>query len=108
MSAVAEQADLLSSIRRASPESRRVVMQTLIETFLEDTKYLPQPIHNAKGELVGLFVPQYQSKATELPQFTPAEWEEMNRRFDTPEDSVSPEEFLKLLESEDARQRQAQ
>jgi len=108
MSAVAEETDLISIIQQASPQSRRVALESLIGGYMEDTKFLPHPIRDASGEVVGLFVPQYQNKSPVLPKFTKAEWDEINRRYDTPEDSVTPEEFIKLLGQEDARLRSQQ
>ena len=108
MNAVLEETDLLSLIRKASPESRRVVLRTLIGEFMEETKYLPQPVLNSAGETVGLFVPQFRHKPSAPPQITVAEEAELHRRLKTPDNSVSAEEFIKLLELEDDRVSQRQ
>jgi len=110
MSVVAEQTDtdLSSLIRKASPQARRAAMHTLIAEFLEETKYLPQPILTATGELVGLFVPHYRHKPTAPPKLTPAQEAEIDRRLNTLDNSVSPEEFIKLLDQEHARLSQQQ
>jgi|SRR5262245_35189662 len=103
MSATLETNTLDAVIEQATPEQRRYLIRKMLPKFLEETRYLPQPITNAAGETVGYFVPYYRSTATEPPKLTAEDEAELQRRLDTPDNAVDLEEFLKLLEREDAR-----
>jgi hypothetical protein len=103
MSATLEANTLDAVVEKATAEQRRYLIQKMLPKFLEETRYLPQPITNAAGEIVGYFVPYYRSTATEPPKLTAEEEAELQRRLDTPDNSVELEEFLRLLEREDAR-----
>lgn len=103
MNAVAEQTDLDTLIRKASPQSRRLAMQTLIGTVMEETNFEPQLVLDSAGRAVGLFIPHYNHKPTAPPLLSPDEEAELVRRLETPENSVEAEEFIKLVELELAR-----
>jgi len=97
--------DLLSRIRNASPRSRQFVLQSLINEFIEETNFAPLPITNAEGTFVGTFYPDQQRKLGPPSTMTSAEAAEVLRRLKTPEDSVTLEEFIKLLDAEIVRLR---
>jgi hypothetical protein len=103
MNTTLEASALDSVIERATPEQRKYLIERLLPRFLEETRYLPQPITNSAGEMVGYFVPRYRSTATTPPQWSPEQQAEFRRRIATPDDSVDAEEFIKLLGLEDAR-----
>jgi len=103
MSATLDRADGIDAdtlekvVARATPEQRRYLIDKLLPQVIEDDKYLPRLVHDKNGELVGLLIPQFQSKATEPPKLTDEERAELQRRLDTPNDTVSHEEMLKRL-----------
>ena len=70
---------------------------------MSDPESLPRPILNAAGEIIGVFVPPDRHKPIAPPTLSRAEEEEIQRRLVTPEDSVSAEEFIELVEIEAAR-----
>jgi hypothetical protein len=103
MTATVEAVTLETVIEKTTPEQRRYLIQKLLPKVLEETRYLPQPITNAAGETVGFFIPHYRSTNSEPPKLTPEREAEFQRRLETLDDSVDLEEFLKLLDREDAR-----
>src|SRR5690349_8422947 len=84
-------------IAKATPEQRRVLIEKLLPLVIEDDDYLPRFVYGQAGEIVGLVIPQYQSKATEPPQLTTEERAELRRRLDTPHDTISFDEMMKRL-----------
>jgi hypothetical protein len=84
-------------IAKATPEQRRYLVEKLLPKVIEEDRYLPRLVHNAKGELVGVLVPEFHSTATEPPTLTPEEQAELDRRLATLDDTISHEEMLKRL-----------
>jgi hypothetical protein len=84
-------------IAKATPEQRRYLVAKLLPVVIEDDHYRPLLVHNADGKLVGVLVPEFRSTATEPPKLTPEEYEELQRRLDTPDQVVSHEQMLKDL-----------
>jgi hypothetical protein len=84
-------------IHQATPEQRRLLIEKLLPKVIEDDQYLPQLVRNAAGELIGVLVPRFHSTATEPPKLTPEQRAELQRRIDTPNDTIGYEEMLKRL-----------
>lgn len=84
-------------IAKATPDQRRYLIEQLLPLVIEDDKYLPRFVHDKAGEIVGLLIPQYQSKATRPPALTAEERAELQRRLDTPNDTISFDEMMKRL-----------
>jgi hypothetical protein len=103
MTATVEAVTLETVIEKTTPEQRRYLVQKLLPKVLAETSYLPQQITNAAGDTVGFFIPRYRSTTTEPPKLTAEREAELRGRLDTLDDSVDLEEFLKLLDREDAR-----
>jgi hypothetical protein len=88
-------------IAKATPEQRRYLVDNLLPTVIEDGGYLPRLVHNARGELLAVLVPEFRSKATEPPELTPDEVAEIQRRLDTPDDTISHDEMVRRLGLDD-------
>jgi hypothetical protein len=84
-------------IEKATAEQRRYLIEKLLPKVIEEDRYLPRLVHNAKGELIGVLVPEFRSTATEPPKLTVEQRAELERRLATPNDTISYEEMLKRL-----------
>jgi hypothetical protein len=84
-------------IATATPEQRRYLIDQLLPLVIEDDAYLPRSVHDNAGEIVGLVIPQYRSKATEPPKLTDEQRAELQRRLDTSNDTISFDEMMKRL-----------
>ena len=90
-------ATLEKVIAKATPEQRRYLVEKLLPMVIEDDGYLPRLVHNAKGELIGVLVPEFRSTATEPPNLTAEEYAEIQRRIDSPDELITHEQLLKDL-----------
>jgi hypothetical protein len=97
MSATLEANTLDAVIEQATPEQRRYLVEKLLPKVIEEDRYLPRLVHNAKGELIGVLVPEFRSTATEPPKLAAEERAELERRIATPNNTISHEEMLKRL-----------
>jgi hypothetical protein len=84
-------------IAKATPEQRLYLVEKLLPRVIEDGRYLPRLVYDSKGELLGVLVPEFRSKATEPPKLTPEKQAEIQRRLDTLDDTITHEELLKDL-----------
>lgn len=84
-------------IEKATAAQRRLLVGKLLPGVSAEDGYVPRLVHNARGELIGALIPTYRSTATEPPRLTPEERAELQRRLDTPDDTISYEQLLKDL-----------
>jgi hypothetical protein len=87
-------ATLEGVIAKVNPEQRRYLIEKLLPLVIEDDQYLPRFVRDRAGEIVGLVIPQYQSKATEPPNLSEEERAELQRRLDTPNNTISFDEMM--------------
>jgi hypothetical protein len=87
-------------VAHATPEQRRELVQRLVFLSMDQTNSMPQAITGPNGDLIGVFVPNFESTSSELLTLTPEDVAEHERRFDSPEGWLTPEEFIKSVEEE--------
>jgi|SRR3954470_3237481 len=100
MSAAIEAVDaetLEKVIAKATPEQRRYLVEQLLPKVVDDEGYLPRPVRNKKGDLVGVLVPESRSTATEPPKLTEEEYAEIQHRINSPDELITHEQLLKDL-----------
>ena len=103
MSAALEAATLDTVIEQATPEQRQYLVQKLLAKDVAESICLPILVPDASGEIVAYYMPRYQSKATKPPELSAEQRKEIQRRIDTPNDSISFEEMMEHLGLSDIR-----
>jgi len=103
MIAAHEAATLDTVIDQATPEQRRYLVQKLLAKEVAESSCLPILVPDANGEIVAYYMPRFHSKATKPPELTDEERAELQRRFDTPNDTISFEEMKERLGLADIR-----
>lgn len=83
----------------AAAASRQQLLAELLEELITENN--GQPVRISSGErTLGIFFPAFVSSRTSPPPITPEQRAELQRRLDTIDDAVSPEEMIAMIEED--------